>query len=133
MRNTVIVLGFVLCTSGMAAERRDTKTWSGILLDAGCRDRSVENLRTPPMDSPAAAPNTSANPAKGLAVPPDVLKSERAEATGPHTSDHASRYSSASCALTSDTKAFALLLPNGVLMELDEGGNTLAFDAFQST
>jgi hypothetical protein len=66
-------------------------------------------------------------------IAPRVLKAERGEATLPDTPDHASRYSSASCALTADTRAFALFLPDGLLLDLDEGGNTLAFVAFQST
>ena len=69
-----------------------------------------------------------------IKVPKEILKAERADVVLTHTADHATRYSNArSCAITADTKAFALLLPDGTLLNLDEGGNTLTFEAFQST
>jgi hypothetical protein len=133
MRYMSAVAGFLLFTTTLPAAPRDVKSWTGTLVDGGCRDRSLENLRAPAADAPAVASNPPANPPKGISVAPQVMKAERSRATMPDTLDHASRYSSTSCALTAETKAFALLLPNGQLMELDEGGNTLAFDAFQST
>ena len=132
MREMAMIAGFLLVAAGLWAEQRDTMTWSGMMVDAGCRDRSPENLLARPTDS-LAVEEHSEKPARGITVAPRILKAERGEVTLPDTPDHASRYSSASCALTADTKAFALLLPDGVLLELDEGGNTLALDAFQST
>jgi hypothetical protein len=132
MRDMAIIAAFLVFAAGALAQKHSTMTWSGVMVDAGCRDRSPENLLAPPVESPAVAKRPQA-PAKGIAIAPQVLKAERGEATLPDTLDHASRYSSASCALTADTKAFALLLPDGLLLELDEGGNTLAFNAFQST
>jgi hypothetical protein len=127
------IAGVLICAAGLMAQKHDMQTWSGLMVDGGCRDRSPENLRTPPTDSLAVAAKEPAKPPKGITVAPQVLKAERGEATLPDTLDHASRYDSASCALTADTKAFAILLADGQLLDLDEGGNTLAFDAFQST
>jgi hypothetical protein len=132
MRHTATIAAFVLYATGLCAERHDTLTWLGVMVDAGCRDRSLENLLAPPTES-LAVKSEPQKPARGITVSPQVLKAERADAILPDTLDHASRYSSASCALTADTKAFALVGPNGLLLELDEGGNTLAFDAFEST
>ena len=133
MRYMAALAGFVLFTTTVPAAPRDVKSWTGTLIDSGCRDRSLDNLRAPAADTPAVAATAPANPPKGISVTTQVVTAERSRATMPDTPDHASRYSSTSCALTAETKAFALLLPNGQLMELDEGGNTLAFDAFQST
>jgi hypothetical protein len=112
------------------------KTWSGIILDASCTDRSLVNLRSQP-EAALATINGPQKPAEGsaagISVSPQVVKAERAEAILPDTADHASRYPSASCALTADTKAFMLLLPDGTLLNLDEGGNTMAFEAFQDS
>jgi hypothetical protein len=94
-------------------------------------DRSLVNLRTRPTGAPAL-PSGSEKTAKGISVSPEVLKAERARATLPRTPDHAGRYDSATCAITADTKAFMLLLPDGTVLDLDEGGNTLAFEAFQA-
>jgi hypothetical protein len=126
------IAAFLLSATAFCAERHDTMTWSGVMVDASCRDRSLENLLAPPAES-LAGQNEPQKPARGITVSPQVLKAERGKAVLPDTLDHASRYSSASCALTADTKAFALVGPNGLLLELDEGGNTLAFDAFEST
>jgi hypothetical protein len=75
----------------------------------------------------------SHNGAAGIQVSPDVVKAERSGVENARAPDHATRYHSASCALTSDTKAFMLLLPNGTVVDLDEGGNTMAWEAFQSS
>jgi hypothetical protein len=128
----VMAVAGVLIGRGGHAEPHDVAAWSGTLLDASCTDRSLENLRAQPSDVLA----TDKNPQKkavGITVDPKTLKAERAEATMPQTADHASRYSSASCALTADTKAFLLLLADGKILTLDEGGNTLAFEAFQAS
>jgi hypothetical protein len=125
------IAGVVLASAALQGADKPT-TWSGLMLDAGCTDRSLDNLRAQPLDALAMARKPQATP-DGIAVDPKVVKAERAEAVLPHTADHASRYSNAGCAITSDTKAFMLLLGDGTLLNLDEGGNTMAFEAFQST
>lgn len=127
-----MIAGILLGATSLMAEQHDLKTWSGLMVDGGCRDRTPQNLRTPPVDT-IPVTGTPDKPPKGIAVAPQIVKAERAEAVLPDTPDHASRYDSASCAITADTKAFAILLDNNQLLDLDEGGNTLAFDAFQST
>jgi hypothetical protein len=105
-------------------------------LDAGCTDRTLSNLRSQPVDALAILkePQKPAEgSADGIRVSPKVVKAERAEAVLPRTPDHASRYANASCALTADTKAFMLLLADNTLLVLDEGGNTLAFEAFEGS
>jgi hypothetical protein len=102
------------------------------MLDDGCTNRRLDNLSAQPTDALASAREPQKSP-QGIRVAPQVLKAERAEATLPRTPDHASRYSSSSCALTADTKAFMLLMSDGTLLDLDGGGNTLAFEAFQAT
>jgi hypothetical protein len=129
---TAIAVASALLALNGSAETHGVATWSGTLLDAGCTDRSLENLRAQPSDVLATDKGPQKSP-EGIKVDPQTLKAERAEATMPHTPDHASRYSSASCALTADTKAFLLLTADGKLLTLDEGGNTLAFEAFQAS
>jgi hypothetical protein len=130
MRKLAIAL--LVLAYGTWAQTRTASTWSGLLLDAGCAERSLDNLRAPPTDTLAMSNEPQAS-AKGIKVSPRIVQAERAGAMLPRTTDHASRYSSASCALTADTKAFMLLLSDGTLLNLDEGGNTLAFEAFQAT
>ena len=125
------VAGVLLALNGHA-ETHGVATWSGTLLDASCTDRSLENLRAQPADVLATDKAPQKNPV-GIKVDPKTMQAERAEATLPRTPDHASRYSSAGCALTADTKAFLLLMGDGKLLTLDEGGNTLAFEAFQAS
>jgi hypothetical protein len=43
------------------------------------------------------------------------------------------RFADDSCGITGDTKAFALLTSQGRLLNLDEGGNTWAAQAVQSS
>ena len=107
--------------------------WSGVLVDAGCRDRSHVNLLSPPAQEIAQA-RPAVTKVPGISIAPRVVKAERGDVLLPHTLDHASRYSSASCAITADTTAFALLvLPNGPLLNLDQAGNTFALESFQAT
>ncbi len=128
----LLTITAVLLGSTMLHAADKPATWSGLMLDAGCTDRSLSNLRAQPMDSLAMATKPQAT-ATGITVDPKVIKAERADAILPHTADHASRYSNAGCAITADTKAFMILLSDGTLLSLDEGGNTIAFEAFQST
>src|SRR5579872_2029424 len=108
MKKLAIV--FVLSCSAFAQTHAD---WSGLLVDAGCLNRDPENLLMPPTQELATL-RSPAKQAAGISVSPQVLKAERADVTLPDTPDHASRYSSASCAITADTKAFALFAGNGL-------------------
>jgi hypothetical protein len=131
MRIATLLVGVWVAAPAALAQDR-AASWSGTLLDAGCADRSVDNLRAQPTGALAVSNEPQKMP-QGIRVAPGVVKAERARATLPDTPDHASRYSNAGCALTADTKAFMLLLPDDTLLNLDEGGNTLAFEAFQAT
>ncbi len=124
-------------------------TWRGILVDAGCQDRSSANLRRAPALAPAAPPdNASADPAdtpngraaqngavsgKGINVDTSTAQAERSDPMETHTQDHLTRQMDSACSITAGTKAYALLLKDGTLLNLDEGGNTKAFEAFQSS
>jgi hypothetical protein len=108
-------------------------TWTGLLLDGDCVDRSLENMLSPPAQEMARAKPVT-NQVAGISVAPGVVKAERGDVLLPHTLDHASRYQSASCAITAETKSFALLLlPKGPLLELNEAGNTFAMESFEDT
>jgi hypothetical protein len=123
--------------------------WRGILVDAGCQDRSLTNLKRAASLAPAAPPDKSSSDKadtpkgaaarngavndKGVKVDSSTVRAERAIPMETRTPDHLTREMDPSCALTAQTKAFALLLPNGTLLNLDEGGNTMAYEAFQSS
>lgn len=122
--------------------------WRGILVDAGCRDRSITNLRKPAAQAPAVAPvNRSADSADtsggragkegsvsshGISVDEKTADAERSRPMETHTPDHLTRQMDPSCSISGDTRAFAMLLPKGTLLNLDEGGNTKAYELFQS-
>ncbi|HEY7391183.1 MAG TPA: hypothetical protein VH640_21890 [Bryobacteraceae bacterium] len=132
---------------------------SGILVDAGCGDRSQENLaRTPaPMNLIAPATNSELQQAMndqrsktafagkdvqpqpptiqahGVTVDKETLAQEQADVLQHQVRDLYSRQPDDSCGITGDTKAFALLTDQGRLLNLDEGGNTWAAQAVQSS
>jgi hypothetical protein len=89
-------------------------TLNGILLDASCEDRTAINLARPPEQQSA---DRSATPAKDGEPPPEVLAQQ--------TPDAMARQYDRSCAITGGTKGYALLMTEGRLLNLDEGGNTL--------
>jgi hypothetical protein len=124
-----------LCVAAAIAETfaKPRTEWSGILVDGGCQDRSLANLRSAPILAPAQAPPSKTDQAAGIKISPRIRRAEQADALQVRTPDHASRYPSASCALTGDTIYFALLLPDGLLLDLDGAGNTLAFEAFRNS
>jgi hypothetical protein len=125
------------------------QTWRGVLVDAGCRDRSIANLRAPSSTAPAVPPDSAAvDPADvpngpagrdgaldshGIAVDEKTAQAERTAPLEAHTQDHLTRQLDPSCAINGDTHSFSLLMPNGLLLNLDEGGNTKAFEMFQSS
>ncbi len=103
----------------------------GVLIDAACRDFSRFNLSQPPQALPAPAKDANAKPAggasaSGIAVDARTLDSERADAMPHQVADLASRQSDPTCAIKGDTHAYAVLLADGRVADLDEGGNTLA-------
>lgn len=132
---------------------------SGTLVDAGCQNRSAENLASAPIplavEAPAepqqeeafensqraqygyankdVQPQSSAITASGITVDKQTLDLEREDVASHQTKDLYTRQPDDSCAITGDTKAFALLTDKGRLLDLDEGGNTWAWQAVQST
>ncbi|HLI83334.1 MAG TPA: hypothetical protein VKV17_05415 [Bryobacteraceae bacterium] len=131
---------------------------SGILVDAGCADRSQENLvRTPaplnftaPAEYPEEAqamneqrtktgfagkaePQSPAVQASGISVDQKTLAQEQADVLEHQARDLYSRQPDNSCGITADTSSFALLTDQGRLLNLDQGGNTWAWQAVQST
>lgn len=119
-------------------------TLRGILLDAGCQDRESVNLRSPAETLAAEAPAQPSNAAKdnppvqgpvatqGITVDAATLQAERAPALVSRVPDLFIRQSDPTCAITGSTTSFALLMDTGRLVDLDEGGNTLAMEAVQS-
>jgi hypothetical protein len=134
-------------------------TLSGILVDAGCLDRSQANLTSPPIqrnvETPAETPQEEAygtssrsqtgfasrdleleSPpitAWGITIDKQTLAQEQADVLDHQVPDLFTRQPDDSCAITGDTKAFALLTDKGRLLNLDEGGNTWAWQAVQSS
>lgn len=104
----------------------------GILIDAGCRDFSRFNLNLSPqaLPAPAQESNTKAaggsTTASGIAVDARTLDAERADAMPHQVADLVSRQSDPTCAIKGNTRAYALLMADGRVADLDEGGNTFA-------
>ena len=109
-------------------------TYQGLLIDAGCRDRSLWNMSKPPEpQSGAIAPTgqgsepAQANQASGISVDAGTIAKERSDITQVMiNNDLAARQSDPTCAIKGNTRAFALLLHDGRLLDLDEAGNTYA-------
>ncbi len=115
-----------------AAAAETPSTLHGILIDAGCRNLSRYNLSLPPQALPAPAGETNAQAAtngttaSGITVDAHTLDTERAEVMPHQVADLVSRQSDPTCAIKGSTKAYALLLADGRVADLDEGGNTFA-------
>jgi hypothetical protein len=116
-------------------------TMNGLLVDAGCPDRSQFNLTQPPATVPAPAPlpqqkgtrQPGAVSAAGISVDSKTADAERSEALNQLVPDIRNRMEDPHCAVTATTRAFAILMPNGRLLDLDEGGNTRAEQAIQAS
>jgi hypothetical protein len=132
---------------------------SGILVDAGCSDRSQENLVRKPAPLNFAAPAEPSEEAQamneqrtktgfagkdvqpqppgiqafGITVDKQTLDQEQADVLQHQVQDLYSRQPDNSCGVTADTTDFALLTDQGRLLNLDQGGNTWAGQAVQST
>jgi len=114
-----------------AAAANTSTTIRGILIDAACRDFSRFNLSQPPQALPAPAKEadnkaSGGTTASGITVDARTLDAERADAMPHQVADLVSRQSDPTCAIKGDTHAYALLLADGHVADLDEGGNTFA-------
>jgi hypothetical protein len=92
---------------------------TGILIDASCDDRTALNLSRAP-EQPDLAPSPGPSRPKGSGTPP---------AGAP---DVVARQPDRSCSITGSTRGYALLTPEGRLLNLDEGGNTFVTQALPS-
>ena len=113
-------------------------TLSGILIDGSCAERSSMNLRRPAetqqAQAPAQPPNAASNnpprsgavSAKGIHVDAATINAERSDVMQNQVPEMFERQTDPTCAVTGSTSSFALLLDDGRLLDLDEGGNTLA-------
>ncbi len=104
------------------------RTWSGMLVDAGCGNRQNYMLQTPARET-LAGPASAHAEQQGAARSPKVPE----EATENRVPDVVARQMDVACAITGATTGFAILLDNGQLKDLDEGGNTFAWEAVQAT
>jgi len=116
---------------GAAPSAETPASLRGILIDAACRDFSRYNLRLSPqaLPAPAKEPDTKAAggaTASGISVDARTLDAERADVMPHQSADLVSRQSDPTCAIKGDTHAYALLLADGRVADLDEGGNTFA-------
>jgi hypothetical protein len=127
-------LRFAIPAALLAAAGAAQPEIHGTLLDAGCTDRSTLNLRRPPATFQASVP-VQAQPvsAHGITVDAKTAHSERADVLEHMVRDIPARQSDPSCGITGGTRAYAVLLDNGTLLDLDEGGNTLATEAVYAT
>ncbi len=127
-------------------------TLVGILVDGGCANRTDVNLALAPESVAASlatqAPSTAgempgaseaagnaaaAVTAHGISVEDRTLSVERADIMPHVVADARSRIEDPTCAITGATRGYALLLPNGRLLVLNEGGNTMADEAVQTS
>jgi hypothetical protein len=132
---------------------------SGILVDAGCSDRSQENLLRAPAQMNLQAPAVTSEEAQalneqrsktgfagkdvqpqppgiqahGITIDKETLDQEQADVLQHQVRDLYSRQPDDSCGITGDTKEFALLTDQGRLLNLDQGGNSWAWQAVQSS
>ncbi len=114
-------------------------TLHGLLVDASCLDRSSTNLAEPP-ETPNLAPAQPRNAsngggvaAHGVQVDAQTAQAERTDVMEHQVPDLRTRVNDPTCAITGSTRALALLLDNGRLLNLNEGGNTLALEKIQSS
>ena len=137
----------VVSAAAQAQNQREEKegaalqSHEGLLIDAGCRDRTVWNMTRQPVPLQRAIAPTGQQGTGGaqqqsnlVNVDPKTIDAERMDAMQViRNSDSAVRQSDPTCAIKGDTRAFALLLPNGRLLDLDDGGNTYAAAMVSST
>ena len=126
-------------------ENAGPATLRGILVDGGCQNRANLNLLAPPETLTSEAPAQPAdalanNPpasgavsAKGITVDAATINAERADVMENQAPGTFERQTDPTCAITGSTSSFALLTDSGRFLDLDEGGNTLAMEAVEST
>jgi hypothetical protein len=107
--------------------------FSGTLVDASCDDRSTLNLNQQPAQPDIATQNSAPQPDPGVKVDPKTVQKERADAMAHQNADIITRQPDRSCSINSSTRGFALLMSNGRLVNLDEGGTTMVMQAIQET
>jgi len=136
-------------------------TLYGTLVDAGCRNRTALNMSLPSVPFSAAAPAQSPaavqagaqmrsaqgyqNPAQpanqqnppisayGVNVDSKTLAAERSDVLEHQVPDLHSRQMDPTCAITGATHAFSIVLKDGRMLNLDDGGNTYATVAIQGS
>ena len=132
MKRILIPLSAILlCVAGDAQTGRTrgeerpgrgaSATVHGMLVDASCMDRTLANLAEPPEKIPSP-PKKNANA---------TVEAERAGALQQQNPDVPARIADPTCAINGSTRGFAILLDNGRLLNVDEGGNTLVLAALQ--
>jgi hypothetical protein len=107
---------------------------SGLLVDGSCEERSSLNLRQRPELAPAPLPKQPAGgiSAGGVSVDAQTLQRERGDVLAHQVPDLRMRETDPTCAITGSSRSFALLMDNGRLVNLDEGGNTLVVQYLQT-
>ncbi|HWC98726.1 MAG TPA: hypothetical protein VG456_18330 [Candidatus Sulfopaludibacter sp.] len=115
-------------------------TLTGTVFDASCKDRSSLNLAVPPeslAETVPAQPAATAAGAKtnapaggvsvdGITVSAKTLAAERSDPLEHQVPDLRTRQQDPTCAITGATSLYAIALSDGRILNLDEGGNTLA-------
>lgn len=136
-------------------------TLHGTLVDAGCRNRSAMNMSLPSLPFTTALPAESKTEAQaaaqmragqpyanatqpaqqqnpsttafGITVDPKTLAVERPDVLEHQVPDLHSRQMDPTCAITGATHGFSLVLKEGRMLNLDDGGNTFAAEAVQGS
>lgn len=136
-------------------------TLNGVLVDAGCRNRTALNMSLPgvpfttalPSETPAEQqaasqmrsgqgyanaqqPAQQQNPtitAFGVTVDSKTLANERSDVMEHQVPDLHSRQMDPTCAVTGATHGYAVVLSDGRMLNLDDGGNTYANVAVQGS
>jgi len=136
-------------------------TLYGTLVDAGCRNRTALNLSLPSLPFAAAAPaqtpaeaqagaqmrsaqgyanatqpaqqQNPATTAFGITVDPKTLAAERPDVLEHQVPDLHSRQMDPTCAITGATHGFSIVLNEGRMLNLDDGGNSFATVAIQGS
>ena len=81
----------------------------------------------------APAPAGKGRQKDGISVDSKTLMTERKDVTPVMNTDLSARQSDPTCALKAGTLAYSVLLDNGRLLDLDDGGNTYATLAVQAS
>ena len=77
----------------------------------------------------ASKGNASAVSSHGIAIDAKTLAAERADSLRHQVPDLITRQADPTCAITGGTSGYAVRLDDGRILNLDEGGNTLATES----